>query len=293
MGANRMDTWRRIESVASRGVTPTIPDLGLIESCMKTRIGVGPTMNRVKPRVAEFFGGIDVRRVTHGSTIGVHDAVADFGHPSKTVGCYAPHNDGAGDQPLAFLAGSLTPATQVLAVQQGFHRSQQTTADRRGRFHRSTEKVRRRYQQHKSCGQSHGRGHTNQKMSHVYYSFCVAEIDGNRPLLARKADGGWIVIDPKPSAKAVTDRQVTLRDGPVSARENHGVFGQAVLLTPEGDLKVLLDEGDPHKVDRLEQAFFNNHVTEDVLFVTGRASPPEWPASPLEGRASKPCTSVP
>jgi sugar lactone lactonase YvrE len=50
------------------------------------------------------------------------------------------------------------------------------------------------------------------------------------------------------------------------------------VLTPEGDLKILLDEGDPHKVDRLEQAFFNNHVTEDVLFVTGQGIAP-WMAS--------------
>ena len=50
------------------------------------------------------------------------------------------------------------------------------------------------------------------------------------------------------------------------------------VLTPEGDLKVLLDEGDPRKVDALEKAFFNNHVTEDVLFVTGQGIAP-WMAS--------------
>jgi sugar lactone lactonase YvrE len=50
------------------------------------------------------------------------------------------------------------------------------------------------------------------------------------------------------------------------------------VLTPEGDLKILLDEGDPHKVERLEQAFFNNHVTEDVLFATGQGIAP-WMAS--------------
>jgi sugar lactone lactonase YvrE len=50
------------------------------------------------------------------------------------------------------------------------------------------------------------------------------------------------------------------------------------VLTPEGDLKILLDEGDPQKVDRLERAFFNNHVTEDVLFVTGQGIAP-WMAS--------------
>src|SRR6185312_13852140 len=49
-------------------------------------------------------------------------------------------------------------------------------------------------------------------------------------------------------------------------------------LTPEGELRVLLDEGDPAKVDALEQAFFRNHVTEDVLFATGRGIAP-WMAS--------------
>ena len=50
------------------------------------------------------------------------------------------------------------------------------------------------------------------------------------------------------------------------------------VLTPEGDLKILLDEGDPQKVGVLEQAFFNNHVTEDELFVTGQGIAP-WMAS--------------
>ncbi len=50
------------------------------------------------------------------------------------------------------------------------------------------------------------------------------------------------------------------------------------VLTPEGDLKILLDEGDPVKVGALEQAFFNNHVTEDVLFATGQGIAP-WMAS--------------
>jgi gluconolactonase len=50
------------------------------------------------------------------------------------------------------------------------------------------------------------------------------------------------------------------------------------VLTPKGDLRVLLDEGDPQKVDALEQAFFRNHVTEDVLFATGRGVAP-WMAS--------------
>lgn len=50
------------------------------------------------------------------------------------------------------------------------------------------------------------------------------------------------------------------------------------VLTPQGDLRVLLDEGDADKVDALEQAFRRNHVTEDVLFATGRGIAP-WMAS--------------
>jgi gluconolactonase len=50
------------------------------------------------------------------------------------------------------------------------------------------------------------------------------------------------------------------------------------VLTPEGDQRVLLDEGHPQKVDALEQAFFNNHVTEEVLFPTGQGIAP-WMAS--------------
>jgi gluconolactonase len=50
------------------------------------------------------------------------------------------------------------------------------------------------------------------------------------------------------------------------------------VLTPEGDLKVLLDEGEPAKVDALEQAFLRNDVTADVLFATGRGIAP-WMAS--------------
>ena len=50
------------------------------------------------------------------------------------------------------------------------------------------------------------------------------------------------------------------------------------ILTPEGDMRVLLDEGDPVKVEALEQAFVRNHVTEDVLFATGRGVAP-WMAS--------------
>src|SRR5580698_3143374 len=50
------------------------------------------------------------------------------------------------------------------------------------------------------------------------------------------------------------------------------------VLTPQGDLRVLLDEGDAQKVDALERQFFDNQVTEDVLFATGQGIAP-WMAS--------------
>jgi sugar lactone lactonase YvrE len=50
------------------------------------------------------------------------------------------------------------------------------------------------------------------------------------------------------------------------------------VLTPEGEQRMLLDEGDPQKVDALERAFLNNHVTEEVLFPTGQGIAP-WMAS--------------
>ena len=50
------------------------------------------------------------------------------------------------------------------------------------------------------------------------------------------------------------------------------------LLTPQGDLRVLLDEGDAQKVNALEEAFLQNHVTEEVLFATGQGIAP-WMAS--------------
>jgi gluconolactonase len=50
------------------------------------------------------------------------------------------------------------------------------------------------------------------------------------------------------------------------------------VLTPEGDLKVLLDEGVPQKVNALEEQFFANHVTGEVLFATGAGIAP-WMAS--------------
>ena len=50
------------------------------------------------------------------------------------------------------------------------------------------------------------------------------------------------------------------------------------VLTPDGDMRVLLDEGDPQKIADLEKAFFSNTVTEEVLFATGRGVAP-WIAS--------------
>jgi gluconolactonase len=50
------------------------------------------------------------------------------------------------------------------------------------------------------------------------------------------------------------------------------------VLTPQGDLRIMLDEGDPQKVDALENAFFTNKVNEQVLFATGQGVAP-WMAS--------------
>ncbi len=50
------------------------------------------------------------------------------------------------------------------------------------------------------------------------------------------------------------------------------------VLTPQGDLRIMLDEGDPQKVDALEKAFFANQVDEPVLFATGKGVAP-WMAS--------------
>jgi gluconolactonase len=50
------------------------------------------------------------------------------------------------------------------------------------------------------------------------------------------------------------------------------------VLTPQGDLRVLLDEGDPARVEALERAFCENRVNEDVLFATGQGVAP-WMAS--------------
>src|SRR5438067_6673314 len=50
------------------------------------------------------------------------------------------------------------------------------------------------------------------------------------------------------------------------------------ILTPRGDLRILLDEGDPEKVAALEQAIAGHEVNHDVLFATGRGMAP-WMAS--------------
>jgi sugar lactone lactonase YvrE len=50
------------------------------------------------------------------------------------------------------------------------------------------------------------------------------------------------------------------------------------VLTPAGDMRVLLDEGDPERVRALEEAFFSHTVDEKVLFATGRGIAP-WMAS--------------
>ncbi len=50
------------------------------------------------------------------------------------------------------------------------------------------------------------------------------------------------------------------------------------VLTPDGDFRLLLDEGDPQKVEALERAFFEHKVDEQVLFATGQGIAP-WMAS--------------
>jgi gluconolactonase len=50
------------------------------------------------------------------------------------------------------------------------------------------------------------------------------------------------------------------------------------VLTPQGDLRILLDEGDPQKVEALERQFLANCVTEEALFATGAGIAP-WMAS--------------
>lgn len=56
------------------------------------------------------------------------------------------------------------------------------------------------------------------------------------------------------------------------------------VLTPQGDMITLLDEGDPERVSALEQQVAAGAVTQDVLFATGRGIAP-WMASVTFGGA--------
>lgn len=49
-------------------------------------------------------------------------------------------------------------------------------------------------------------------------------------------------------------------------------------ITPDGELKIILDEGDHEKVKRLDEAFYEKRVTNEILFETGRGIAP-WMAS--------------
>lgn len=55
-------------------------------------------------------------------------------------------------------------------------------------------------------------------------------------------------------------------------------------ITPDGELKILLDEGDHEKVRQLDEAFFEKRVTNEILFQTGRGIAP-WMASVTFGGA--------
>lgn len=50
------------------------------------------------------------------------------------------------------------------------------------------------------------------------------------------------------------------------------------VITPDGEMVILLDEGDPEKVKQLDDAFYNRCVTNELLFQTGRGIAP-WMAS--------------
>jgi sugar lactone lactonase YvrE len=49
-------------------------------------------------------------------------------------------------------------------------------------------------------------------------------------------------------------------------------------ITPDGELKILIDEGDPQKVQALDDAFWEKRVTNEILFETGQGIAP-WMAS--------------
>jgi len=50
------------------------------------------------------------------------------------------------------------------------------------------------------------------------------------------------------------------------------------VITPDGELVILLDEGDHETVAKLDEAFYNRRVTNEILFKTGRGVAP-WMAS--------------
>jgi sugar lactone lactonase YvrE len=50
------------------------------------------------------------------------------------------------------------------------------------------------------------------------------------------------------------------------------------VITPDGEFKILLDEGDPVKIAALDDAFNEARVTNEILFATGRGIAP-WMAS--------------
>jgi len=56
------------------------------------------------------------------------------------------------------------------------------------------------------------------------------------------------------------------------------------VITPDGEMVILLDEGDPAKVKQLDDAFYNRCVTNEILFQTGRGIAP-WMASVTFGGA--------
>ena len=56
------------------------------------------------------------------------------------------------------------------------------------------------------------------------------------------------------------------------------------VITPDGELVILIDEGDKEKVENLEKAFQASGVTSEILFETGRGIAP-WMASVTFGQA--------
>ena len=50
------------------------------------------------------------------------------------------------------------------------------------------------------------------------------------------------------------------------------------VITPDGEMVILLDEGDHEEVKKLDEAFYNRCVTNEILFRTGRGVAP-WMAS--------------